>query len=208
MRTLFPSAATLLGIAAVAVGCGGSDPGPDDSAELTTVEVTPASTTLFTVAPGNTVQLAAVPKDQNGATMTGLGAPTYSSADETVATVEQNGAVTAIGAGTTEIRASLTAGGVSRTGTAMIAVEVAPSTATVTAPALEYVPRNVDVSAGGSVTWSFGSIHHTVTFTTAGAPSNVPELENGSASRAFPNSGTFQYQCDIHPVMSGVVRVH
>jgi len=78
----------------------------------------------------------------------------------------------------------------------------------VVAPAFEFQPGTVDVAAGGAVTWSFGSIHHTVSFTTAGAPESIPELQNGSASRTFANNGTFGYRCLIHPEMTGLVRVH
>jgi plastocyanin len=66
----------------------------------------------------------------------------------------------------------------------------------------------VDVQAGGTVTWTFESnAPHMVTFTTAGAPADIPEQQGGSASRTFPNNGTFRYQC-AGPQMSGVVRVH
>jgi len=64
------------------------------------------------------------------------------------------------------------------------------------------------VSAGGTVTWTFGSIPHDVTFTTAGAPADVPALQNGSAARTFPTNGAFGYRCTIHPQMTGAVRVH
>jgi plastocyanin len=89
-----------------------------------------------------------------------------------------------------------------------VTVQVAPSIAGVVAPQFVFQPGAVDVSAGGTVTWRFGAIHHTVTFTTAGAPDDVPELENGSADRTFPNNGSFAYRCAIHPGMNGVVRVH
>jgi plastocyanin len=40
-----------------------------------------------------------------------------------------------------------------------------------------------------------------------GGPANISEQSSGSASRVFPNSGTFTYQCTIHPGMSGSVVV-
>jgi plastocyanin len=175
---------------------------------LTTVEVTPATATLFTVAPGNVVTLAVVAKDQDGQTMSGLGSASFSSDNGAIADVSSDGTVTAAAAGTAVITASLTAGGVTKTGTTTVTVQVAPASAAVVAPALVFQPAAVDVSAGGSVTWTFGSIHHTVTFSSAGAPADVPELQDGSASRTFPTNGAFSYRCAIHPQMAGAVRVH
>jgi len=200
----------LLALIATSAGCGDGDgdrTGPDLPV-LTTVEVTPATSTLFSVAPGNTVQLTAVPKDQNGDDVTGLEAATFSSASDVVATVAGDGTVTAVGTGTTEITASVTDGDVTRTGTATVAVETAPATATAGAAGLAFSPATVDVSAGGTVTWTFGSVPHDVTFNTPGAPQDIPLLENGSASRDFPANGTFQYHCSIHSGMNGSVRVH
>jgi plastocyanin len=175
---------------------------------LTTVEVTPAAATLFTVAPGNTVALAVAPLDQNGDPMAGTGAPSFSSKNSAVADVRDDGTITAVAVGTAEITASVTADGVTKTGASSVTVQAAPSAAHVFAPQFDFQPSTVDVSAGGGVTWSFGSIHHDVTFTSSGAPANIPVLENGSALRTFPNNGIFFYMCSIHPAMRGIVRVH
>ncbi len=200
----------LLVLIATAAGCADGDDdgtGPDLPV-LTTVEVAPATSTLFTVAPANTVKLTAVPKDQNGDDVTGLDPATFSSASDAVATVAGDGTVTAVGTGSTEITASVTDGDVTRTGTATVAVEAAPAIATVGAAGLAFSPATVDVSAGGTVTWTFGSVPHNVTFNTPGAPQNIPSLENGSASRDFPANGTYQYHCSLHAGMNGTVRVH
>jgi plastocyanin len=174
---------------------------------LTTLEVTPATATLFSVAPGNTVTLAVVAKDQDGQTMSGLGSPSFSSDNGAVASVSDIGTITAVGAGTARITASLSAGGVTETGTTTVTAQVAPANATVTAPGAVFQPAVVDVSAGGTVTWTFGSTPHNVTFTTPGAPADIPEFQDGSASRTFPNNGIFGYECS-GPQMTGVVRVH
>jgi plastocyanin len=199
----------LLAVLATSAGCGDGDGGTDpDQPVLTTVEVTPATSTLFNLPPGNTVELAASPKDQNGDVMTGLDAATFTSASEAVATVADDGTVTAAGAGSTEITAAMTDGDVIQTGSATVVVEAAPATAAVGASGLAFSPATVDVSAGGTVTWTFGEIPHDVTFSTPGAPQNVPLLQNGSASRDFAENGTFQYRCSIHAGMNGTVRVH
>jgi uncharacterized protein YjdB len=96
-------------------GDSGPGPGPSDPV-LTTLQVTPATATLFTVAPGNTVTLAVAAKDQDSGTMTGLGSPSFSSDNVTLVSVSEAGAITALAAGTAQITASLTAGGVTRTG--------------------------------------------------------------------------------------------
>jgi len=206
MRPLFSRIATLLIVAATGTGCGdGSGPG---GSVLTTLEVTPATGTLFTVAPGNTVTLTVVAKDQDGQTIAGAGTPTFSSDNAAIASVSDGGTITAVAAGTARITASLTAGGVTKTGTTTVTAQAAPANTDVVATAAGYQPATVDVQAGGTVTWTFESdAPHMVTFTTAGAPADIPEQQGGSASRTFPNNGTFQYQC-AGPQMSGVVRVH
>ena len=209
MQTLLSRIATLLIVAATGAGCGGGNgPGGPDTPVLTTLEVTPATATLFTVAPGNTAALSVVAKDQDGQAMSGLGSPTFSSDNTAIATVSDAGAVTAAAAGTATITASLTAGGVTETGTTTVTTRVAPATAAVTAPGLEFQPATVDVQAGGMVTWTFTSLQHNVTFTSGGAPADVPALQDGSASRTFPTNGTFGYRCSIHPPMTGSVHVH
>jgi plastocyanin len=206
MRALLSRIATLLIVTGTGAACGGDGSGPSEPV-LTTLEVTPATATLFTVAPGNTATLTVVAKDQNGGTMSGLGSPSFSSDNGAVVSVSGDGTITAAGAGTAAITASLTAGGVTKTGTTTVTAQVAPANATVVAPGSVFQPGTVDVSAGGTVTWTFGSVGHNVTFTTPGAPADIPEFQDGSVSRTFPNHGIFGYQCS-GPQMTGVVRVH
>jgi hypothetical protein len=58
--------ATLLLIAGAGAGCGDGGPGTDPGHVLTTLEIFPATTVLYTVAPGNTVALTVVAKDERG----------------------------------------------------------------------------------------------------------------------------------------------
>jgi alpha-tubulin suppressor-like RCC1 family protein len=83
---------------------------------VTSVAVTSSSVTL--IALGETVQLEASARDQNGAAMAGQ-AFTWSSSDETVASVGEAGLVTAVGNGTATITA--TTAGVAGTATATVA---------------------------------------------------------------------------------------
>jgi plastocyanin len=205
MGTSLSRIAALLMVAATSAGCGSDGGSGIEKSVLTTVEVTPATATLFTVAPGNAVTLTVVAKDQNGHTM--VGTPSFSSDNAAIADVSIGGTVTAVAAGTARITASLTIDGVTKNGTTTVTAQVAPANATVVAPATVFQPATVDVQAGGTVTWTFGSTGHQVTFITPGAPADIPEFQNGSVSRTFPNNGTFYYQCS-GPQMSGVVRVH
>ena len=80
--------------------------------------------------------------------------------------------------------------------------------ATVSAGTSErFSPARVDLLRNGTVTWSFASLAHNVTFTSSGAPANIPDATNTQVARTFPNAGTFNYQCTIHPGMNGRVVV-
>ncbi|HEV7366546.1 MAG TPA: Ig-like domain-containing protein, partial [Gemmatimonadales bacterium] len=121
MQAQLSTIASLLILAGVAAGCGSTDPNPNPNPNgggsvLTTVVVTPSTATLFTIEPGNTVMLSVVPKDQNGKTVTGAGAASFSSDNSAIATVSNDGMVTMVAPGTARITASVTAGSVTKEG--------------------------------------------------------------------------------------------
>ncbi|MFL5386624.1 MAG: Ig-like domain-containing protein [Longimicrobiaceae bacterium] len=171
---------------------------------------------------GGTLQLAATPRDQNGAAMAGLPAAAYTTSDATRATVSASGVVTGVAAGTATITATLASGGTTRTATASITVTTttAPpppppppppptSSVTVTTPGISFSPQTVTIAPGGSVTWQISGARHNVTFSGA-APTggNVPDTDSGgSATRTFPTAGTYDYQCTRHSGMTGRVVV-
>lgn len=71
-----------------------------------------------------------------------------------------------------------------------------------------FSPGLVSIARNGTVTWVNSSIYeHNVTFSTTGAPSNIPNLASGSVARAFPAAGTFAYYCSNHAGMTGQVVV-
>jgi plastocyanin len=102
----------------------------------------------------------------------------------------------------------MTAGTETKTAAMQVTVEAAAASASVTAPSFESLPPEVDVAAGGMVTWTAGDIGHSVTFTTPGAPAEIPYMLQESVSRTFPTSGSFDYHCSVHEGMSGIVYVH
>jgi plastocyanin len=89
--------------------------------------------------------------------------------------------------------------------------ETPVSVATVQAtPAMKFTPNKVDLIAGGTVTFAFGTLEHNVFFDNApaGAPANITAASaNKSVTLTFPTKGTFIYNCHIHPGMSGRVVV-
>ena len=187
-------------------GCGGGDGGgngPDPDPVFTSVSVTSPSPTVIVGVPE---QLTALAKDQNGANMSGA-TFTFASSDQTKATVTNAGQVTGVAAGTTRITATGTLGGATKTGTLDLTVVAPGPTASVNATAAsQFEPRTVAVTPGGTVTWSFAILHN-VQFTGAGAPANIPDRGTGSEARQFNTAGTFNYNCGIHPGMSGTVVV-
>lgn len=203
-----------VGLAVVLGGCGGSGGGGGTGVPtpvFTTLSVSPTSATLAG-APGSTTQLTATPEDQNGHAMSGLGSPTWASSDESVATVDGSGLVTSVAVGgPVTITASLTASSVTKQGTSSITVTDIPDDANVTATTSDtFSPGSVDIRAGGTVTWAFQSVNHTVTFDnrTSDTPDDIPSTANASVSRTFSTPGTYPYHCTIHAGMSGTVVVH
>lgn len=71
-----------------------------------------------------------------------------------------------------------------------------------------FTPTSVTIARNGTVTWTNSTgVTHNVTFTTAGAPANIPNHTSGSNSRTFASVGTFGFQCSNHAGMSGSVTV-
>jgi plastocyanin len=72
-----------------------------------------------------------------------------------------------------------------------------------------FTPAGVTIQRAGTVTWNNNTgLVHNVTFAAGtGAPANVPDLGDGTATRTFNSVGTFNYQCTNHSGMSGQVIV-
>ena len=193
-------------VATLGVGCGGDDgdDGVGPNPVFTSVSITPASPTVFV---GVSEQLTAVAKDQNGANLSGA-TFTYTSSDQTKATVTNAGLVTGVAAGTARITATGTVGTVTKTGFVDVTVTSASATASVSATASNaFNPQTVAVTRTGSVTWNFAALHNVTFASTAGAPANIPDKATGTEARQFNTTGTYSYQCTIHPGMQGTVVV-
>jgi uncharacterized protein YjdB/Leucine-rich repeat (LRR) protein len=114
-------------------GGGGNTPTQPDTPRATSVSLSPASISFDAV--GATQQLTATVKDQHGSTMTGVSV-SWSSSDQSVATVSSSGLVTAEDNGAASITASSGSASESAPVTvsqAVAGVLVAPAAATLTA---------------------------------------------------------------------------
>jgi uncharacterized protein YjdB len=136
---------------------------------------------------------------------------TWSTGNAAVATVDQTGKVTGVAGGTASIRATAQADATKFAESVVtVTAQSFPLTAQVTAtPAATFTPASVDIAVGGTVTWQFQSLTHNVTFaSTTGAPNDIANTTNASASRTFNTVGSFGYVCTLHGGMNGTVVVH
>ena len=80
----------------------------------------------------------------------------------------------------------------------------APANAAVSIIDYEYQPKLITVKAGGTVTWTNNDrVTHTVRFD----DTEIKVKSAGTYSRTYPQPGTFEYRCGIHPTMFGSVVV-
>ena len=129
-RTLIRLSA-VLAVLALVWACGGDSPTAPptpESVRPTTVTVSPATAELTAL--GETVQLTATVRDQNGQVMSGA-TVTWSSSDARAATVDTDGLVTAAGNGTATITA--TAGSASGSAAVTVRQEASPDRAALVA---------------------------------------------------------------------------
>jgi plastocyanin len=192
--------------------CGGGGDGgtqPPPPAVFTSLAIAPANPDLVL---RDTLQMSATPRDQNGASMTGLPLATFERVTGTAVSVSATGRVIADQTGSAEIRASLTSGGTTRTATTNATVAALSTTAdvTVSGGGTSFSPDTVKIAVNGSVTWTFTSganSPHNVTFGTPPTGGNIGNTTTGAATRTFATAGRFTYQCTLHAGMNGAVVV-
>lgn len=195
--------ATLPALSACGGGGDGTSTSPPPAAAVASVTVSLASATLET---GATTQATATPLDASARTVAGRTASWTSSAPA-IATVDAgSGLVTARGAGTAQISATVDG----RTGSAALTVRAAATAAAVvsTLPA-SFLPPFVSIKVGQSVAWDFApGIDHNVIFAQrAGVPADILPTRGRVVTRQFNTVGTFPYQCTLHNGMAGEVEV-
>ncbi len=80
--------------------------------------------------------------------------------------------------------------------------------ATVSTTAASFVPSEVNLLKGGTVTWNIGTVAHNVIFNrVTGAPEDIGVMSNAQVSRTFNTAGSFPYDCTLHAGMTGTVNV-
>jgi plastocyanin len=184
----------------ILAACGGSD--PVSSTAVAAVQIT---TQLGTLRPSQTSQFAATAVNASGNTITNAGAVTWASSVPAVASVNGQGLVTALTAGSTSITATIQ--GVQ--GTRVLTVLATGSGAIVTMPGNSFIPFEVTIRIGEQVFFEFPQVIHNVIFENkAGAPQDIPQTRNVTIGRTFALAGQFPYDCTLHPGMSGRVTVN
>jgi plastocyanin len=74
-------------------------------------------------------------------------------------------------------------------------------------PGLAFNPTALTVTKGTIVTFNFGTVGHSVTFTTTGAPASIPVSSNTTVQVTFPTAGAFSFYCTVHSYMTGTITV-
>ena len=83
-----------------------------------------------------------------------------------------------------------------------------PGTNEIWIQGMNFSPSSITVTAGTTVTWTNkDAVSHTVTSNT-GLFDSGTIVSNGTFSRTFPATGTFQYYCTLHPTMTATVVVN
>ncbi len=208
MNIVRRSCIALMVVGLVACGGGGGNGGtqPPPPAVFTSLVVSPANPNMVD---GDTLQMTATPRDQNGRAMTGLPAATFQLVTGTAVSVSGSGRVIAEQVGAATIRASVTSGGTTKEATANATVTALAQTATVAATTGNaFNPDTVKIATNGQVTWNFGTTAHNVTFQSPPAPvANLATQASSSEARVFDTNGRYPYHCTIHAGMNGVVIV-
>lgn len=202
------------GSATITVTCEGQSAAASITVNAPTVASVTVTPATATVGAGSTVQLSAQAKDANGAVIPGL-TVTWSTSNSAVATVDNSGLVTAVGAGSAQITATI--GGV--LGVADISVPAASSTASVQvspATASQEVGQQVALTATArdaagatipnpSITWSMDVTGKATLSSTSGSSINVTLVDSGVVTVTASSgaaSGTSVITISLVPVGS------
>lgn len=203
----------VLGLTAIVAGaCGGSSDGGNDPVDPPTSSQTGSVRGVVrddaaAGVQGATVQLTATGKTTRSTTTSTDGSYSFSN----VATGSwQVVVVSPSGYGAAASTPTVTVNANQETTVPLITIAKlapgnAPTAATVIMYQTAFVPANVTVKAGGTVTWrNTDSEPHNAT----GNGIDTGNLAtNASSARTFPAVGTFNYSCTLHAGMNGSVTV-
>lgn len=206
-------------VATALVGCGGgggSDDGgttapPPPPANNQTLGSITTNVTTMNVPAGQSQTIIVSAFDTQNAIISNPGLPTFVATNTAVAEVDNQGAVLGLTSGSAIVNVALTRGGITKNATVTVNVTGALPTNAAIAAGIDaaFTPKRVAIARGGSITFNFASLEHTVAFNaTAGAPSGISSGGlNAAISRTFGTAGNFTYICTIHAGMSGEVIV-
>lgn len=202
MRT--QSTRLLLGVAALCLGCNdgrltGARSTPPPAREFATLEVQPRPIVLWLK---EDAFLNVVARDQRGAPLTSEAISRFTSSDPAIATADDDGVISAVAVGTTEITVTTVAGGMARTASVPVTVRRGtPLDSAAVTSSGGWGPSSVHVIAGGTVRWSVsdsiswaGAPQRTLwLFTSRWRSLDSLDLRGGNATRRFPSAGVYRY---------------
>jgi len=202
-----------LAVVVTVAACGGSggDGGTTNPPPPATVSFVSVTRTSLLLKPTETTSITATPKDASGNALSGH-AVTWTVLPATgVASITPNGASVTI-SGTANGTATVTATSDSKTADVHVTVTSSiPTSADVAVGANgnSFSPGDVDILAGGTVTFSWNGVTHNVTWqTTPGSVSNITDRSTGSVPVTLNQAGTYSYHCTLHAGMDGTITVH
>jgi plastocyanin len=195
------------------VACGGSSSGggtnPPPPGAVSSVSL---NKTSALVKPSESVTLTATPKDANGTTLSGktvIWTITPTTGTATLAASGSSATITGTADGVAHVKAT-----VDQVASQDAAITVSSTIATSAQVSVGsggdvFTPDQVDISSGGIVTFNWAAGPHNVTW--GSTPASVPnsgDKSTGSFQVTFPQAGTYNYECTVHPGMKGSVTVH
>jgi plastocyanin len=207
--------------AVILASCGGgggttappTNNNPQPSGTPQTLGTISTSVSTLSLVAGNGASIIVSARDTQGSLITSF-SPTFTSQNSAIAEVSTTGDVFAIASGSTTINVSVTMGSVTKTTSVAVSVTGAlKSIANIAANADQaypsFTPDRVAIAVGGTVSWDFASLEHTVVFdgNAPGTPQNIPGAYSTSVRRDFSTKGDFRFHCTIHSGMSGEVVV-